>query len=68
MPVAVPVLLMLPRSTSAWVVVYVAVQVSDLPGSNVVLGQVTADRPDMGSVTLTALRDWPVLTALLVTR
>ena len=46
MPVAVPVLVMLPRSTSAWVVVYVAVQVSAAFGASDELGQVIADRPD----------------------
>ncbi len=53
MPEAVPMLVMLPRSTSSCVVVYVAVHVSDSPGSRVDDGQVIADRPGRGSVTST---------------
>ena len=54
--VAVPVLEMLPRSTSACVVVYVAVHVVDAPGASVVTGQLTAESPGNGSVTPTAWR------------
>jgi hypothetical protein len=63
-PVAVPVLERDPASTSAWVVVYVAVHVSDAPGARVLLGQEMAERPVMGSVTATEVR---VTLPLLVT-
>src|ERR1035438_8097079 len=55
-PVAVPVLEIEPLVTSAWVVVYVAVQVSVEPGERELLGQLILDSPDMGSVTVTELR------------
>src|SRR6201992_1919929 len=42
---AVALLLMLPLSTSAWVVASVAVQFSLAPGASVACGQVIADRP-----------------------
>ena len=45
-PVAVAVLLTEPAFTSAWVIVYVAVQVVDAPGASVV-GR-AGDRPDLG--------------------
>src|ERR1700753_1711168 len=45
-PCAVALLVMLPLSTSAWVVASVAVQFSLAPGASVVCGQVIADRPD----------------------
>src|SRR6516164_2630758 len=65
-PVAVPVLEMLPLSTSACVVVYVAVQVVDAPGASVVMPpQLITDRPECGSVTPTAWRvTFPVLVTL----
>src|SRR5262245_33114889 len=50
-PVAVPVLLIDPRSRSACVVVCVAVHVTLSLGANVVTGQLIADKPDAGSVT-----------------
>ncbi len=55
-PVAVPVLLTEPAVTSAAVVTYVAVQVSETPICNELDGQVTAESPDMGSVTPTCQR------------
>ncbi len=65
-PVAVPMLVMLPRSTSAWVVVYVAVQTTDAPGASAVTPlQSTADRPGIGSPTVTEVS---VTLPLLVTR
>src|ERR1700733_6457064 len=64
-PVAVAVLVMAPLSTSVWVVVYVAVHVSEAAGANCVAGQLMADRPAMGSVTVTGLRvTLPVLVTL----
>ena len=48
-PVAVAVFTTCPASTSAWVTVYVAVQVVDAAGANVVTGQDTA--PTFGSST-----------------
>ena len=50
----------LPASTSAWLIVYVAVHVVLAPGATVVVGQVVA--PTFGSVMATAVRVWaPVL-------
>ncbi len=50
-PEAVARLTTEPRSTSAWVVVYVAVQVVAAPGASVVVGQETALIPGSASVT-----------------
>ena len=50
-PVAVAVLLIAPRSTSAWVTTYVAVQVVDKSGASVASGHDTAERPGNGSLT-----------------
>jgi hypothetical protein len=55
-PVAVPVLVMDRAVTSAAVVVYVAVQISLAPAARVVLGQLMADSPAMGSLTETEVR------------
>src|ERR1700744_2330852 len=55
-PVAVPVLVMWPRSTSVWLVVTLAVQVSLAAGASVVVGQVMAVSRGAGSVTPTAVR------------
>ena len=52
-PVATPVFLSFPASTSAWVVVYVAVQVSLAATARVDAGQLTADSPGIPSVTPT---------------
>jgi hypothetical protein len=52
-PVAVAALLMLPRSMSAKVVVYLAAHISETSGLSVEVGQVTADRPGLESVTPT---------------
>ena len=52
-PVAVAVLLMAPALTSDWVIVRVAVQMTDAPGARVVDGQLMVDRPVSGSTTLT---------------
>jgi hypothetical protein len=60
-PVAVPVLLTWPASRSAWVVTYVAEQVMDAPEIKLVAGQLIADRPVIGSVTVTAKVSLPVL-------
>jgi hypothetical protein len=49
-PVAVAVLVIDRLSRSAWVVVKVAVQVSEAAGARVGIGQVTVDKPGMGSV------------------
>src|SRR5262249_32939864 len=62
-PVAVPMFVMKPRSTSACVVVYVAVQVCRSPGTRTVSGHVTADNPGSRSTTCTAVRSTlPALT------
>src|SRR5262249_45166686 len=53
-PVAVPMFVMKPRSTSACVVVYVAVQVLGEPGRRTGCGNVTADNPGNRSTTRTA--------------
>src|SRR5262249_38926768 len=53
-PVAVPVLLIEPRSTSACVVVYVAVHVTLASGASGPAGHVTDERPGARSVTSTA--------------
>ena len=42
-----------PRSTSAWVTVYEAVQVVEALGASVLTGHVIADRPGSGSDTAT---------------
>ena len=55
-PDADAVLMTEPASTSAWVIVRVAVHVADPPGANVVDGQVIADRPGNGSVIPTEVR------------
>ena len=54
--VADAVLMIDPAFTSAWVMVRVAVHVVDPPGANVVAGQLMADKPDSGSVTLKEVR------------
>ena len=64
-PLAVAVLVMTPAFTSAWVMVRVAVHVVDAPGTSVVDGHVTADRPLSGSVMPT---DVSVTLPVLVTR
>ena len=61
---AAAVLMTDPASTSAWVIVRVAVHVADPPGANVVDGQVIADKPGNGSVTPT---DTSVTLPVLVT-
>src|ERR1700744_3183498 len=55
-PVAVPVLGRLPASTSAWVVVYVAVHVSLAAGTSEAAPQMIVDSPGIGSATVTGLR------------
>jgi hypothetical protein len=63
--VAVPVLVTPPPFTSACVVVYAAVHVSEARGASVVTPlQLTAERPGSGSVTL---RLWRVTFPVLVT-
>src|SRR5262245_40579335 len=54
-PVAVPMLVIDPASTSAWVVTWVAVHVTLAPGASVDAGQVIVDKPGAGSVTSTAV-------------
>ena len=53
-PEAVAVLVTAPASTSAWVIVYEAVQVVVAPGASVVVGQPTG--PVFGSATATSVR------------
>ena len=50
------VLMIDPASTSAWVMVRVAVHVVDAPGASVVDGQLIEDRPGSGSATPTAVK------------
>ena len=64
-PVAVLVLVIDPWSTSAWVVTYVAKQLSLAPGANVVTGHVTIEIPGSGSTTTMLLN---VTLPVLVTR
>ena len=64
-PDAVAELATTPAFTSAWVIVRVAVQVVEDPGANVVVGHDTADMPNNGSDTPTALS---VTLPVLVTR
>ena len=52
--VAVAVLSTVPASTSAWVTVYVGVQVVEAPGASVAVGQAMA--PVFGSSTATSVR------------
>src|SRR5262245_39495175 len=52
-PDAAPVLVIPPLSTSACVVVYVAVQVKVSPGASDVPGQLTSDNPGSSSFTAT---------------
>jgi hypothetical protein len=52
-PLAVPVFVIDPLSTSCWVVEYVAVQVSGAPAARLVSGQLIGDRFGIGSVTPT---------------
>src|SRR5262245_34690774 len=52
-PEAVPVFVIAPMSTSACVVVYVAVHVNVSPGASAVPGQLMFDSPGSGSVTAT---------------
>ena len=50
------VLMIDPASTSAWVMVRVAVHVVEPPGASVVDGQVIGERPGSGSATATAVK------------
>ncbi len=63
LPAAVAVLFTLPVSTSAWLIVYVAVQVVVAPGARVVVGQ-------LAPVILASLITTPVIVwaPVLVTR